>query len=176
LDYEHFLLYDATGLEMLVQAWKEVTGVRRFRFAFCCLRTHPREIRLITSSSLQGNEPFPIECFFGKWKNLKGQLSALYQIVNAPQELLNINDCATKKIITVDDIANANANIRNSATQLAASQINSYDLIESVIGFVDTEVHEDAKVFLDILINRSPELVFLGLVEIEVSNGLNVRL
>ncbi|KAG2174664.1 hypothetical protein INT44_006928 [Umbelopsis vinacea] len=140
LDYEHFLLYDATGLEMLVQAWKEVTG---------------------------GNEPFPIECFFGKWKNLKGQLSALYQIVNAPQELLNINDCATKKIITVDDITNVNANIRNSATQLAASQINSYDLIESVIGFVDTEVHEDAKVFLDILINRSPELVFLGLVEIE---------
>jgi CCR4-NOT transcription complex subunit 1 len=96
--------------------------------------------------------------------------------VNAPQELLNINDCATKKIITVDDIANANANIRNSATQLAASQINSYDLIESVIGFVDTEVHEDAKVFLDILINRSPELVFLGLVEIEVSIVLTVKL
>jgi CCR4-NOT transcription complex subunit 1 len=76
----------------------------------------------------------------------------------------------------VDDIANANANIRNSATQLAASQINSYDLIESVIGFVDTEVHEDAKVFLDILINRSPELVFLGLVEIEVSKELKMRL
>ena len=74
----------------------------------------------------------------------------------------------------MDDIANANANIRNSATQLAASQINSYDLIESVIGFVDTEVHEDAKVFLDILINRSPELVFLGLVEIEVSIVLTV--
>jgi CCR4-NOT transcription complex subunit 1 len=122
LDYEHFLLYDATGLE----------------------------------------------CFFGKWKNLKGQLSALYQIVNAPQDLVNVNECATKKIITMEDIANSNANIRNSASQLATSQFNSYELIESVIGFVDTEVHEDAKVFLDFLINRSPELVFLGLVEIEV--------
>ncbi|CAM0140611.1 CCR4-NOT core subunit cdc39, variant 2 [Umbelopsis sp. WA50703] len=140
LDYEHFLLYDATGLEMLVQAWQEATGA---------------------------NEPFPLECFFGKWKNLKGQLSALYQIVNAPQDLVNVNECATKKIITMEDIANSNANIRNSASQLATSQFNSYELIESVIGFVDTEVHEDAKVFLDFLINRSPELVFLGLVEIE---------
>jgi CCR4-NOT transcription complex subunit 1 len=34
LDYEHFLLYDSTGLEMLVQAWREWTEVRIMMFVF----------------------------------------------------------------------------------------------------------------------------------------------
>lgn len=117
----------------------------------------------------QGNDPFPANVFFGQWKNLKGQLSALYQMTNAPTDYVNLPACSKRKVMEVDDFSTANASNRTLATQLVKEQLNSLDLIECVIKMADTAVVDDVKVFLEMMVNKSPELVFMGLLQIDVS-------
>lgn len=118
---------------------------------------------------LQGSDPFPTNVFFGQWTNLKGQLSALYQMANAPTDYVNLPACSKRKVIEIEDFATANSTNRALAAQLVKEQLNSLDLIECVIKLADTSVVDDVKVFLEMMVNKSPELVFMGLLQIDVS-------
>ncbi|KAG1050197.1 hypothetical protein G6F43_007509 [Rhizopus delemar] len=140
LDHENFFLYDPKGLDILVTAWK-----------FC----------------KHENNPFPANVFFGKWTNLKGQLSALYQMTNAPTDYVNLPFCSKRKVIEIEDFANANPANRALAAQLVKEQLNSLDLIECVIKLADTPINDDVKVFLEMMVNKNPELVFMGLLQID---------
>lgn len=140
LDYEHFFLYDPKGLDMLITAWKVCQN---------------------------GSDPFPTNVFFGQWTNLKGQLSALYQMANAPTDYVNLPACSKRKVIEIEDFATANSTNRALAAQLVKEQLNSLDLIECVIKLADTSVVDDVKVFLEMMVNKSPELVFMGLLQID---------
>ncbi|CAO3700331.1 unnamed protein product [Rhizopus stolonifer] len=147
LDYEHFFLYDVKGLDMLITAWK------------CCTK---------------GNDSFPVNLFFGQWKNLKGQLSALYQLANAPTNLIDLPSCSKRRVIEIEDFVDANTTNRALAAQLVKEQLNSLDLIECIIKLADTSVIDDVKVFLEMMINKSPELVFMGLLQIDsIANKLH---
>ncbi|KAI9257630.1 CCR4-Not complex component, Not1-domain-containing protein [Sporodiniella umbellata] len=139
LDYEHFFLYDSKGLDILVAAWR-------------CNK---------------GEEHFPIGLFFGQWKNLKGQLSALYQMVNVPIDAIDIPSCSKRKVIETVDFTGSSAANRALAAQLVKEQLNSLDLIECIIKLANTAVVDDVKVFLEMMINKSPELVFMGLLQID---------
>ncbi|KAI8097006.1 CCR4-Not complex component, Not1-domain-containing protein [Halteromyces radiatus] len=138
-DYEHFFVYDAKGLDILVRAWKKYSE----------------------------KETFPANKFFGQWKNLKGQLSALYQMANVSTDVLSLVDCSRRKVIDLDDFKASNQNIRTMAAQLANTQLNSLDLIECVINLADTAVADDVSVFLEMMTHKSPELVFVGLIQIQ---------
>ncbi|RCH97685.1 hypothetical protein CU097_012135 [Rhizopus azygosporus] len=97
----------------------------------------------------------------------RGQLSALYQMTNAPTDYVNLPACSKRKVMEVDDFSTANASNRTLATQLVKEQLNSLDLIECVIKMADTAVVDDVKVFLEMMVNKSPELVFMGLLQID---------
>ncbi|KAF7728004.1 hypothetical protein EC973_006769 [Apophysomyces ossiformis] len=140
LDYEHFFLYDAKGLDIIVRAWK---------------------------NSPKSNEPFPAGKFFGQWQNLKGQLSALYQMANISTEVLSLVACSQRKVIQLEDFASSNTYVRSMAAQMMTNQLNSFDLIECVINLAETAIAEDVKTFLEMMISKSPELVFLGLVQVQ---------
>ncbi|KAI9320725.1 hypothetical protein BX666DRAFT_2118920 [Dichotomocladium elegans] len=137
-DYPHFFLYDVKGLEILVRAWRQ---------------------------SPRGAGPFPINMFFGKWRNLKGQLSALYQMARAPTDILSTAESSDYKVIELEDFSNSSLNVRNTALELYKSQLNSLDLIECVLGLSDTAVSLEVKVFIEMMVSISPELVFLGFLQ-----------
>jgi CCR4-NOT transcription complex subunit 1 len=142
LDYPHFFLFDGKGLDVLVRAW----------------RTCPLD------------QPFPANIFFGHWENLRGQLTALYQIAIAPTTVVNSLLTSKKLIIEAEDFAQSNVHIRSMAAQLLNDQLNSLDLIERIIHLADTAVADDVKSLLDkVIIKKVPELLFLGLLQIDVS-------
>ncbi|RUS19853.1 hypothetical protein BC937DRAFT_86816 [Endogone sp. FLAS-F59071] len=136
LDYNHFAIYDPKGLEIVTEAFRK---------------------------SPNGQDPFPAHVFFRPWANLQGQLSALYQMALAPPEVLNLNACEVQRVILMEDFANASGSIRTAAQQLAQQQLNCLDLIETVIGLANSEVFEDAKLFMERIASKAPEIVFLGL-------------
>lgn len=100
---------------------------------------------------------------------MKGQLSALYQMVNAPADALSLVACSKRKIIHVDDFASSGAQIQMQAAQLYESQLNSLDLMECILDLSNTVVADDAKVFVDMMVNKTPELVFLGFLQAQAS-------
>ncbi|ORZ05070.1 CCR4-Not complex component, Not1-domain-containing protein [Absidia repens] len=138
-DYEHFFVYDAKGLDILIRAWKEYSST----------------------------DPFPANKFFGQWNNLKGQLSALYQMANVSTDVLSLVDCSKRKVIEMSQFSASNQNIEAMAAQLMKSQLNSLDLIECVINLADTAVADDVSVFMEMMTHKSPELVFVGLIQIQ---------
>ncbi|CAO3593285.1 unnamed protein product [Absidia cylindrospora] len=139
-DYEHFFVYDAKGLNVLVRAWNEYSKT----------------------------DSFPANKFFGQWKNLKGQLSALYQMAGMSTDTLNLVDCSKRKVIELEDLKTWPQNIQTMATSLVtATQLNSLDLFESVINLADTVVADDVSVFIEMMTHKSPELVFIALIQIQ---------
>ncbi|KAI8355165.1 CCR4-Not complex component, Not1-domain-containing protein [Blakeslea trispora] len=141
LDYPHFFLFDGKGLDILVKAWVASSGP---------------------------HTDFPVNVFFGEWKNLRGQLTALYQIAIAPFGTINAVKCSRKAVIGPEDFSQSSVHIRNMASQFFNNQLNSLDLIERIVRLADTSVAADAKALLEkILIKKSPELLFMGLVQIE---------
>lgn len=148
LDYPHFFLFDGKGLGILVRAWK---------------------------SSPNENKPFPANVFFGEWKNLRGQLTALYQIAIAPIELVNSVACSKNTVIKSDDFAQSSVHNRSMVSQLLNDQLNSLDLIHSIIKLADTNVGDDVKVLLEtILVKKVPELLFMGLLQIDVRLSISI--
>ncbi|KAI7854467.1 CCR4-Not complex component, Not1-domain-containing protein [Circinella umbellata] len=138
LDYAHFFVYDAKGLDIIVRAWKH---------------------------SPKGTDPFPANKFFGKWRNLKGQLSALYQMANASTDILSLVSCSERKVIEPDDFSNSTTHVRTQAAQLCNEQLNSLDLFDCVLDLSETVVVDDVKVFVEMMVNKCPELVFLGFIQ-----------
>jgi CCR4-NOT transcription complex subunit 1 len=90
-------------------------------------------------------------------------------MANAPTDYVNLPSCSKRKVIEIEDFASANAANRALANQLVKEQLNSLDLIECVVKLADTAVSDDIKVFLEMIVNKSPELVFMGLLQIDVS-------
>lgn len=90
-------------------------------------------------------------------------------MVNAPTDALSLVTCSKRKIIQVDDFASACAQIQMQATQLYESQLNSLDLMECILDLSNTVVADDAKVFVDMMVNKAPELVFLGFLQAQVN-------
>lgn len=89
-------------------------------------------------------------------------------MVNAPSDLLSLPACSEQKVITMDDFGESSTHIQNLATQFMDHQLNSLDLIECVIGLAETAIVEDVKVFTDMMVNKAPELVFLGFLQSKV--------
>ncbi|KAI9310521.1 CCR4-Not complex component, Not1-domain-containing protein [Dichotomocladium elegans] len=138
LDYPHFFIYDSKGLGVLVRAWDHCP---------------------------KGDQPFPANKFFGKWRNLKGQLSALYQMATAPTDIIRLVASSERKVISTDDFAESSSHVRTLAQQLYDDQLNSLDLIECVLDLAETAVADDVKTFIEMMVNKTPELVFLGFLQ-----------
>lgn len=142
LDYPHFFLFDGKGLDVLVRAWRA-----------CPL-----------------DQPFPANIFFGQWENLRGQLTALYQIAIAPTTVVNSLLTSKQTVITSEDFAQSSVHIRSMVAQLLNDQLNSLDLVERIIQLADSTVADDVKALLDkILVKKVPELLFMALLQINVS-------
>lgn len=101
--------------------------------------------------------------------HVRGQLSVLYHMVYASPDLINMAKTATKKVIPEEIIPVLPLSMRQAATQLASQQLNCLGLLESIMDLAGTAASEDVKVLMDRLAIQSPELLMIGLAQIQVS-------
>ncbi|KAI8975394.1 CCR4-Not complex component, Not1-domain-containing protein [Mycotypha africana] len=106
--------------------------------------------------------------------HVKGQLSVLYHLVYAPSELLDMSQTATRKIISEELVNTVPNTMRTAAAHLASQQLNCLDLLESVMNLAGTAASEDVRVFMDRLAIQAPELLLIGLAQIQpIKNELH---
>ncbi|KAG1095710.1 hypothetical protein G6F42_018503 [Rhizopus arrhizus] len=141
-----FMLYDPMGLKILVLSWKYA----------------------------HKDEPFPVGIFLQPWMHVRGQLSVLYHMVYASPELLDMNQTPTKKVIPEELIPILPISMRQAATQLASQQLNCLGLLEAIMDLAGTVASEDVKVLMDRLAIQAPELLMIGLAQIQpIKNELH---
>ncbi|KAI9476483.1 MAG: CCR4-Not complex component, Not1-domain-containing protein [Benjaminiella poitrasii] len=146
LDQVDFMLYDPIGLKILVTSWK------------CCRK----------------DDPFPVQIFLQPWMHVRGQLSVLYHMVYCSPELLDLNQTATKRVIPEEVIPALPISMRQAVTQLASQQLNCFDLLEAIMDLAGTAASEDVKVLMDRLAIQAPELLIIGLAQIQpIKNELH---
>ncbi|KAL7319889.1 CCR4-NOT core subunit cdc39 [Mucor circinelloides] len=146
LDQVEFMLYDPMGLKILVLSWKYA----------------------------HKDEPFPVGIFLQPWMHVRGQLSVLYHMVYASPELLDMNQTPTKKVIPEELIPILPISMRQAATQLASQQLNCLGLLEAIMDLAGTVASEDVKVLMDRLAIQAPELLMIGLAQIQpIKNELH---
>jgi CCR4-NOT transcription complex subunit 1 len=89
-------------------------------------------------------------------------------MANVSTDVLSLVKCSKRKVIELADFQASNQNIQAMATQLVNTQLNSLDLIECVMDLADSSVADDVSIFLEMMAHKSPELVFIGLIQIQV--------
>lgn len=89
-------------------------------------------------------------------------------MANVSTDVLSLVDCSKRKVIETGQFNGSNPNLEAMAIQLMNTQLNSLDLIECVINLADTAVADDVSVFMEMMTHKSPELVFVGLIQIQV--------
>ncbi|KXS15104.1 Not1-domain-containing protein [Gonapodya prolifera JEL478] len=147
LDYDDFYLFDFRGFEILLLA----------------IRAARKDLKL-----------FPVASLWGRWNNTKAQLSILKYAVLSPPEIFNFAFMETRKIFTIDtgSPTNSTSNATNTAlkqmqTAIAVSTWNSLDLMETLTMLADSEFADAAKELFDLALKQAPELVLLGLAQID---------
>lgn len=86
-------------------------------------------------------------------------------MANVSTDVLSLVACSERTVISLDDFAQTSAQVRSAAARLVNEQLNSLDLFDCVIDLSDTAVAEDVKVFMQTMVNKHHELVFLGLAQ-----------
>ncbi|KAK9761289.1 CCR4-NOT core subunit cdc39, partial [Basidiobolus ranarum] len=137
-------------------------------------------LSVITTShkcAVKGVDPFPLDVFWHRWNNTKGQFSFLKQAIQAPIEVIDIAELATKKIVDPEDIASINPQFANAATNLCTQPWNNLDLIQSLMFMYETNITDDVTSLFEEGTKQAPELILLGLAQLpEPWNPLHQKL
>ncbi|KAJ3063752.1 hypothetical protein HDU98_000453, partial [Podochytrium sp. JEL0797] len=105
---------------------------------------------------------FPIQSFYGRWSNVKGQLSFLKQALLSTPELFSFSLLTSRRVLS-DQLLMG----KNLPNQFVQQPWNSLDLIETLLILGETvEGAEDVKVLLEFAMQSSPELLLIGLAQI----------
>ncbi|KAI7901129.1 CCR4-Not complex component, Not1-domain-containing protein [Cokeromyces recurvatus] len=88
-------------------------------------------------------------------------------MVYCSTDLLDLNQTATKKVIPEDVIPTLPISLRQAANQLASQQLNCFGLLEAIMDLAGTAASEDVKVLMDRLAIQAPELLMIGLAQIQ---------
>ncbi|KAK9712477.1 CCR4-NOT core subunit cdc39 [Basidiobolus ranarum] len=139
LDHDDFYVPSVAGLSVITTAYK---------------------------CAVKGISPFPLDVFWHRWNNTKGQFSFLKQAIQAPIEVIDIAELATKKIVDPEDVASTNPQFANIATNLFTQPWNNLDFIQNLIFMYETEISEDVKDLLEKGTKQTPELILLGLAQL----------
>jgi CCR4-NOT transcription complex subunit 1 len=91
-------------------------------------------------------------------------------MANVSTDILSLVECSKRKVVEMNDFESMDPSIQDMATQLMVTQLNSLDLIECVINLADSSVADDVSMFLEMMTHKSPELVFVGLIQIQVKS------
>ncbi|CAB4419785.1 unnamed protein product [Rhizophagus irregularis] len=140
LDYPEFSINDTKGLEIILSSFKK---------------------------AVKDQQQFPLHVFWGHWNNINGQFNFLRRIVQAPPDIFNINDYPVQKVLSTDDFATSNANLKSMSGMLTANPWNSVELIEAMIKMADTDLFEEVRQLFERASKQTPEVMCLGLAQVQ---------
>ncbi|TPX41510.1 hypothetical protein SeLEV6574_g06049 [Synchytrium endobioticum] len=129
LDHPDFMLFDAAGFSLVLNAVK--VGI-------------PNLFQ------------FPINAFFGRWRNIKGQLSFLKQAIQHRPELFVVTQSLGRRVIDTPTM-----------TSLVNQPWNSLDLLETLLALSESEMYEEVERIFDFASQQAPEVILLGLAELK---------
>ena len=134
---------------------------------FFCGDLRAFEVYIVIHRLVFGAVPFPIQSFYGKWSNTKGQVGFLKWATQAPKELIDLVHLASKRILLPDSVASAPPSTRVIASGWLQQQWNSLDLLTTIINIAAEETSGDyGKQLLDFASRQATELVLIGLCQI----------
>ena len=79
------------------------------------------------------------------------------------------NNPTITNVIRSVHIMGLHTSVRPIAIRLAASQLNCVEIIGAILDLAESSTSEDVRVLMDRLTLRSPELLLLGLAQLQVS-------
>lgn len=82
---------------------------------------------------------------------------------------MQILSSTTTKVIQDRDIQSLPISVRTEATQLATQPLNSLEFMKTFLHLFDTMVADDIRILMDRLSIQAPELLLLGLAQIQAS-------
>jgi CCR4-NOT transcription complex subunit 1 len=113
-----------------------------------------------------------VDGFWSTWRNALYQLRLLDALLSLPADTFNFVTLPGRRIVTMDDVANASPTIKALAANVQGSTWNSLDLFEVLVRLADSEqaeVRGFVREMLDKAVRISAELVHMGLLEAPVS-------
>ncbi|EPQ58539.1 Not1-domain-containing protein [Gloeophyllum trabeum ATCC 11539] len=124
-------------------------------------------------------EPHAVAGFWSAWENPMYQLRLLDALLSLPADTFNFVSLPGRRIVTVDDVANASPTIKSLAANVQGQTWNSLDLFEVLVthaGSESLEVHNYVREMLDKAVKISAELVHMGLLQVSQTSWNDIRL
>lgn len=108
-------------------------------------------------------EEFPTWMFTQPWSNRRGQLSVLRYLILPSSHVFDPSQSPDMtSIITTDHILDLPVALRPAASHFSTLPLNCFEIIETLLSLIDTEVGDDVAILFDHLFLRFPELLLLG--------------
>ncbi|KAH6563032.1 hypothetical protein BASA62_008802 [Batrachochytrium salamandrivorans] len=104
---------------------------------------------------------FPTNVFLERWTNQKAQIDFLGHLIQMASELFTVIPTLSRRVVSLDSVPPGNLG-RSILTAASTSPWNSLDLIQCLMELYHTPNTEDAKVLIEIGIQKSPDLMILG--------------
>ncbi|KAF8589926.1 Not1-domain-containing protein [Ramaria rubella] len=140
--------------------WPERSGVdtATLKLLIAILLNAPREA-----------DPHAVAGFWSTWSNALYQLRLLDALLSLPADTFNFVSLPGRRIVTVDDVANASPTIKALAANVQGHTWNSLELFEVLVTLGDSESNEIrmcVREMLDKAVKISAELVHMGLLQV----------
>lgn len=115
-----------------------------------------------------------LSILFKPWKNLKGQLDLILNLLLCKPDVFNFSLFQSPKVLSKDEISSLSPTSRNLAVQLASHTWNCYSLFEFISKIIDTDNFEDSKPIFELASRQCPELLCIALSSMDPSwNSIN---
>lgn len=97
------------------------------------------------SSGAGGKQQFPIDVFYKKWQNLKGQTSFLRWATQAPRDVIDLAQLSREPVLTVAMLQKCPPATKSIVTAWLTQPWNSVELIGILMQLACEEKEDDAK-------------------------------
>ncbi|KAI9329571.1 CCR4-Not complex component, Not1-domain-containing protein [Obelidium mucronatum] len=105
---------------------------------------------------------FPISVFFGRWQNVKGQLSFIKQAILSAPELFSFTLLTSRRVLS-DQLLMG----KSLPTHFVQQHWNNLDLVETLVLLSEVpEALDDVKALFEYAMQTCPELLLIGLAQI----------
>ncbi|EGN96141.1 hypothetical protein SERLA73DRAFT_112282 [Serpula lacrymans var. lacrymans S7.3] len=124
-------------------------------------------------------DPHAVTGFWGTWSNSLYQLKLLDALLSLPADTFSFVSLPGRRIVTVDDMANASPTIKSLAANVQGHTWNSVELFEVLVRQSCSEsidIKNCVQEMLDKALKISAELVHMGLLEVKDPRWSEIRI